>query len=136
METKSSKTTGKKKPQERIEHPEEHRRDLNPDHLAGHNIGTLASRQERGVHTAYDVKEVHRSLAERFADDDLKQVPVLPAGTRLRQGGTYIDLAEERPREFTATGDMQAEEGHAYVPKEGVPYIVWNRLIGDPKPGQ
>jgi hypothetical protein len=39
-------------------------------------------------------------------DTDLKQVPVL------------------------------AEAGDAYAPKDRVPYEVWNRLMGEPKPGQ
>jgi hypothetical protein len=29
-----------------------------------------------------------------------------------------------------------AEAGDAYAPKDRVPYEVWNRLMGEPKPGQ
>jgi hypothetical protein len=66
----------------------------------------------------------------------LKQVPVLPDGARLEQGATYVDLATARREEFTATGNMSAEPGHAYAPKDRVPYEIWNRLIGEEKPGQ
>jgi hypothetical protein len=31
---------------------------------------------------------------------------------------------------------MEASAGHAYVAKDRVPYQIWNRLIGEPKPGQ
>jgi hypothetical protein len=31
---------------------------------------------------------------------------------------------------------MAALPGNAYVPKDRVPYEIWNRLIGEEKPGQ
>jgi hypothetical protein len=31
---------------------------------------------------------------------------------------------------------MSAGGDHAYVPKAQVPYEIWNRLIGEEKPGQ
>jgi hypothetical protein len=135
METESEKSSGKAKPQELQKQPEEWRRDLNPDHMAGQNIGTDAPAHEQGWRTAHDHKDVHRSLAH-LSDEDLKQIPIVPSGTRLQQGATYIDLAERPPREFTARGDMEAGDGNVYVPKDQVPYTVWNRLIGEPKPGQ
>jgi hypothetical protein len=52
----------------------------------------------------------------------LKQVPVVPEGARLQQGATYIDLNEQPPQELTARGDIAAEPGNAYVPKDRVPY--------------
>lgn len=134
METRDSKSGSQPKPQEEQKHPEEWVRDLNPEQLAGQNIGAV-SEEELGNRTAYDVKEVHRLLGS-LDDDDLKQIPILPRGTRLQQGATYIDLAEASPREFTATGDMSAEEDHYVVPKDQVPYPLWNRLIGEQKPGQ
>jgi hypothetical protein len=42
---------------------------------------------------------------------------VLPEGSRLEQDATYIDLAREDPREFTATGDTRTGRNHRYVPK-------------------
>jgi hypothetical protein len=47
-----------------------------------------------------------------------------------------VNLADDTPREFRATGAIVAEAGDAYAPKDRVPYEVWNRLIGEPKPGQ
>ena len=60
----------------------------------------------------------------------VKQIPILPRGSRLEQGATYTDLRDPEPREFTATGDMQAGPGNWYVPKSAVDYQLWNRLIG------
>lgn len=117
------------KPQTEVKHPEEWQRDLNPEHMAGQNIGPMASDREQGLPTAYDLKEVHRSL-QGFADDDLKQISVVPQGERLQQGATYIDLNDPERSEFTATGEMQAGADNYYVPKKEVPYPVWNRLIG------
>jgi hypothetical protein len=115
------------------QHPEQWRRDLNPDALAGANYGHSGPHPEEDARTAYDDKDLHRAL-NRFRDDELKQIPVIPAGARLEQGATYIDLAEDEPREFTATGDMHAERGCCLVLKSAVDYTLWNRLIGVENP--
>ena len=69
-------------------------------------------------------------------DEELKRVPVVGEGTRLQQGATYINLARQPAREITARADMRAGADDAYVPKDRVPYEIWNRLIGEEKPGQ
>jgi hypothetical protein len=66
----------------------------------------------------------------------LKQVPLVPAGSRLQQGATYVNLASDPYQEFTGTAEIVASLGDAYAPKDRVPYEIWNRLIGEPKPGQ
>ena len=43
---------------------------------------------------------------------------------------TYLDLGGG---EFTATGEMQVRPGQNVVPKDGVHYETWNRLIGEEK---
>jgi len=134
-ETQSSKTTPDDWPQLERKHPPEWERDLNPEYMAGQNLGVPASEGEKNVRTAHDRKEVH-VLLDRFRDDELKQIPIVPEGRRLRQGATYIDLGDTRPREFTALGGMEAGPGNYFVPKDEVPYILWNRLIGEEKPGQ
>lgn len=55
---------------------------------------------------------------------------MLPEGTPLQQGATYINLREPERGEITAMGGMHAAAGDAYVPKDGVPYPTWNRLRG------
>lgn len=113
------------KPQLEQKHPDEYARDLNPDRLAGQNIGGEAENRELGARTAHEVKPLHRAL-ENFRDDELKQIPVLEPGTRLRQGATYLDLDQG---EFTATGEMSVERGHMVVPKDRVHYDTWNKLL-------
>lgn len=118
------------KPQTERKHPAEWEEDLNPDHMAGQNIGERSADREQGVPTAYDVREVHRALSD-FRDDELKQIPLVPEGARLRQGATYLDLGSGPPgEEFTAMGDMEATEGSRYIAKDQVPYEIWNRLRG------
>src|SRR3954453_7339508 len=115
------------------QHPEEWRRDLNPNAMAGQNVGLENPHPEQTARTAYDVKDAHRML-EGITNDGLKQIPVLWPHTRLEQGGTYIDLRDPQRREFTATGDMEAGADNWYVPKAAVDYELWNRLIGMSNP--
>lgn len=104
-------------------------RDLHPDHLAGQNIGPVSDPAHRTTRTAYDVKAVHRGLRD-WPDDELREIPVLPEGTPLQQGATYINLGDPRREEITAMGGMRASANDAYVPKDAVPYPTWNRLRG------
>jgi hypothetical protein len=125
-------TEMRRKPQTEHKHPEPWADDLSPDRMAGQNIGGEAEAQEVAARTAQDVKAVHRALTG-FNDDELKEIPVLEPGTRLRQGATYLDLSRG-PQPFTATGDMSVRSDQAVVPKDRVPYWLWNRLVGEEKP--
>ena len=100
--------------------------DLNPDDFAGEDHGLLGKPVEYGV-TAYDVKELYPTLAD-LTDDELKNIPILPLGSDLQQGAKYIDLRHLEQGEFTARAGMVADEGHYYVPKKEVGYVLWNRL--------
>jgi hypothetical protein len=110
-------------------HSEEYRRDLNPNAMAGQNIGTGETDPAKFSRSAFDIKPIHRRF-DHILDADLKQIPVLPDGARLKQGATYIDLNDLDRGEFTATGDMQAGPNNYYVPKDEVHYNLWNMLIG------
>jgi hypothetical protein len=57
------------------------------------------------------VAVVHRRLGN-MTDDELKLIPILPEGTRLEQGATYIDLAHLDDGELTARGDMLTGPGN------------------------
>lgn len=108
--------------------------DLNPDFLKGENYGLQGPHPEKSsARTAYDVKGAHDRL-QAIEDDDLQKIPIMPSGSRLEQGATYIDLRLPDPSEFTATGDMVAGGDNWYVPKSEVPYWLWNRLIGVSNP--
>ena len=110
-------------------HPEEWRRDLNPDEQAGQNAGQGQPIGASDAASAYEVKEIHRQF-HGSSDDELKRVPIVPRGSRLKQGATYVDLQDPQLREFTATADMTAHEQRWYVAKSEVDYQLWNRLIG------
>jgi hypothetical protein len=122
-----------KLPDPAAQHPEPWRQDLNPAPFAGQNVGVANPHPEQGGRTAYDVKDAHRRLRD-FRDDELQQIPVLAAGSRLEQGATYVDLHDLERGEFTAMGNQEAEHGTWYVPKSAVDYQLWNRLIGVENP--
>lgn len=115
------------------QHPEEWRRDLNPDPFAGQNRGIPGTEVEKDAPTAYDLKDIHQQF-HGFTDDELKRVPVLAPGTRLEQGAVYVDLQDPELKEFKARGDMQAGPNNWYVPKSEVDYQLWNRLTGISEP--
>jgi hypothetical protein len=110
-------------------HPEPSQHDFNPEPMAGQNIGLGETQPAKTAPTAYDVKPVHRRL-QGFADDELKQIHILPAGSRLEQGATYFDLANLAHDAFTATGDMEVGPHQWMIAKKDVPYQLWNRLLG------
>jgi hypothetical protein len=123
------------KPQARQKHPTQWQEDLNPGHLAGQNIGPPADDIGSAQMTAFHLRKRGQEL-RGLHDEELKQVPLVPTGTRLQQGATYVNLAEDAWQEFTATAQITALPDDAYAPKDRVPYEIWNRLIGEPKPGQ
>jgi hypothetical protein len=71
---------------------------------------------------------------KQFSDDELKQLRLLPVGSRLEQGATYIDLNNLGLGEFTATGEMRVGSSNWVVAKKEVPYELWNRLLGAETP--
>ncbi|BAU67204.1 hypothetical protein STA3757_46140 [Stanieria sp. NIES-3757] len=113
--------------------PDQWQKDLNPDPMAGQNIGIEANEVDRYDQTAEDLKELHDRL-NQFSKAELRQIPILKTGTRLKQGAVYIDLNDPSRQEITAMGDMSAEEDNLFVPKSEVGYMLWNRLIGVDNP--
>ena len=73
------------------------------------------------------MKELHNKLAD-LTDDELKNISIVPVGSRLEQGATYLDLQHLEQDPFVATAGMIAEEDHYYVPKKATDYVLWNRL--------
>jgi hypothetical protein len=101
-------------------------RDLNAHDRAGENHGENQTLMP-GALSADDMKSMHTILAD-LTDDELKNITILPAGTRLEQGAKYIDLRHLQQGEFAATSNMVADAGNAYVPKKETDYLLWNRL--------
>lgn len=129
MDTKGRMSEGNKKPQSMQTPLAERDQDLHPNSMSGESSASPSGLQEQGLRTAYDMKPVHQMLSG-VTDDDLKQIPILAEGMPLQQGSTYLDLQGDQPEEFTATGEMSAERGHFYIPKNEVPYPVWNLITG------
>ncbi len=117
------------KQQEKEKHPPAWEQDLNPDHLSGQNIGQASVARVKSEWTAFHLRKRGLDLGG-VNDEDLKQVPLVAEGQRLQQGATYVDLRHQPAEEFTARGDMAAGPGDAFVPKDQVPYEIWNRLVG------
>ena len=115
------------KPQTIKKHPDEWERDLNPTHMQGQNIGPH-NLEDSNPPTAADDKELTRSL-QGFRQDELKEIPLVPSGSRLEQGAVYLDLRNPSTGPLVATGDMIAGPAHLYTPKSEVPYEYWNRLL-------
>jgi hypothetical protein len=110
--------------------PPEWDQDLHPSGAPGQSqeVGELET-GKFGL-TAAEIKELQQGPLRELTDEQLKEIPVLPVGSRLRQGATYLDLNEPRRRPFTAMGGMVAGENNYYVPKDNIDYTLWNRLIG------
>jgi hypothetical protein len=115
--------------------PDEWQQDLNPQPNAGRNVGLEGPHPEKenDAPNAYEIKELH-NLLEGYTADELKQIRVLPQGSRLEQGAKYIDLNDPERKEFTGMGGMEAGPNNWYVPKTEVDYQLWNRLIGVQNP--
>jgi hypothetical protein len=111
-------------------HAESHHQDLSAGTPSGSGFDRTVPRPH-GHHsrTAYDVKEARHQLVG-WSDDDLRQIPLLPAGARLEAGAIYVDLREPARREFTATADMQVPTDGLYVPRSEVDHRAWTRLLG------
>ncbi|MDF5711478.1 MAG: hypothetical protein PUP90_28325 [Nostoc sp. S4] len=113
--------------------PDEWQQDLNPQPMAGQNYGSSGTHPEKAGLNAYEIKELHDKLPE-YTHEELKQITLLPVGSRLEQGAKYIDLNDLQRNEFTAMGHMEAGSNNWYVPKTEVSYQLWNRLIGVQNP--
>lgn len=112
---------------------DEWEQDLHPNVIAGQNSGVASEQPEKDAPNASQIKELH-SLLEGYTNDELKQIKILPQGTRLQQGAKYIDLMDTERKEFTAMGNMSAGSDNMYVPKTEVDYHLWNRLTGVENP--
>lgn len=79
--------------------------------------------------SAADDKELASELGE-LDPDELSRLSVLAVGTRLEQGGTYVDLDELDSGPFKAIGSQEAGADNRYVAKRDTDHELWNRLVG------
>src|SRR5436190_15066220 len=132
MKTQSGSDTaraGKRsgnKPQNEKKHPEEWQSDLNPRGNQGQNIGEYTASADPRERTAADIKQLTQILAG-ISNDELKQIPIVPAGTQLKQGAVYLDVKNPGAEPVSATGQMVASDKTFYAPKAEVPDEICNR---------
>lgn len=112
----------------------EWQQDLHPDASPGQEQGAREPQPGKSGLTAEAIKALQQGPLRDLTDEQLKEIPVLPVGSRLRQGATYLDLGDPRRRSFTAMGGMVAGEDNYYVPKDDIDYTLWNRLTGVTNP--
>jgi hypothetical protein len=80
------------------------------------------------VRTALDIKELTKTLTD-FTPDELRQIPLVPAGVQLKEGAVYLDARNPSRGPFAATAGVKAEEHDLYVPEAEVPHEYWSRLL-------
>jgi hypothetical protein len=88
-----------------------------------------------GGHVAESVpaaedKVLYSRLPE-FTSDELSRLQVVEPGTRLEQGGTYVNLNRLGDGPFKALGGHEATEVDRYVAKRDTDYELWYRLVGE-----
>ncbi|WP_437679104.1 hypothetical protein [Sorangium sp. So ce131] len=108
-------------------HPAEYESDLNPNAMAGQNIGVPSPADD--TMSAFDLKEVHVILPE-LTSDELRALRVVRPGRRLEQNATYLDLNDRERGEFTVTGEKVTKPDDLIAPKKHTDYELWNRLRG------
>lgn len=96
---------------------------------------TSTETSPRGGHVAesnpaVDDKVLHTRLPE-LSSDELSRLQVLEPGTRLEQGGTYVDLNRLGEGPFKALGGHEATASNRYIAKRDTDYELWNRLVGE-----
>ncbi len=80
--------------------------------------------------SAADDKRLHETLPGLDAGD-LAQLATLEPGSRLEQGGVYLDLNDLGRGPFRAIGGQEAGKGDRVIAKRDTDYELWNRLAGD-----
>ncbi len=103
--------------------------DLTANNLAGMNHGMEGQHPEWEGRSGASLKELHTHLAD-LTNDELKELTILPEGSRLKQGAKYLDLEHLDQGEFVATAAMSVEPGQRLVAKHDTDYLLWDRLSG------
>ncbi len=119
----------KDKPQSHVKHPTEYLNDLNPDQTASQNLGQYAITSDPNTRSAADFKDLVNMFSDRFSYAELRQMPIVPIHSRLKQGAVYLDLAARDSGPLVAYGNVKARVDQFFVPKHEIPYELWNRLL-------
>ena len=110
-------------------------RSSKPDRVAGENTGGAPTGSDHYTRTAADIKALTEKLTD-FTSEELAEIPIVPVGTKLKQGAIYLDLRSPASVPFTATGGKIAQDVNYFTPKADVPYEIWNRLVEKLEPAR
>jgi hypothetical protein len=78
-------------------------------------------------------QETFKDLVRRMVDfsrHELRQMVVLPVGSRLGQGAVELDAAQPERGAFTAMATMEATAGSYIVARIKVDCQLWQTLLG------
>lgn len=88
--------------------------------LGGHADQSTSATEDKALRTSLKMLDA----------DEFTRLMVIEPGTRLQQGGTYVDLEDLDRGPFKAIGSQVADDGNRYVAKRDTDYELWNRLVG------
>ncbi|MBA3450780.1 MAG: hypothetical protein H0T18_06170 [Chloroflexia bacterium] len=91
------------------------------DQIGGHADESTSAADDKSL----------RNRLRALDNDELAQLAVLEPGTRLEQGGAYLDLNRLQDGPFKALGGHEATAADRYIAKRDTDYELWNRLVGD-----
>jgi hypothetical protein len=84
--------------------------------------------REGGPRSAADVKAEHRILRE-IPEDELRRLPLVPAGAFLQRGEWYLDLHNPARGEFPGNGREHVRPGQRVVARSSGPRELWRKLV-------
>lgn len=96
-----------------------------PEGPAGHTDESLPATED---------KRIRARLDDTLSPDELSRLAVLEEGTRLEQGGVYLDLNDIERGPFKAIGGQEAGSRARYVAKRDTDHELWRDLVGDRQP--
>ena len=98
------------------------------EQMAPETTGGPGGHAEESVSGAAD-KVLHERLPG-LDNDELSRLAVLEPGTRLEQGGTYVDLNSLADGPFKALAGHETSARDRIIAKRDTDYELWNRLVG------
>ncbi len=109
--------------------PEEADHDLRPSGADEQRYGEIPLGRVAHERTAADVKDLSRRFSG-LTHDELRRINLLPAGTHLQEGETYLDLRDLTRGEFRAGVGQVVAPGQEIVAKHELDYQIWDYLSG------
>ena len=98
------------------------------EQLAPETTGGPGGHADESVSGEAD-KLLHKKL-HGLDNDELARLAVLEPGTRLEQGGAYVDLNKLADGPFRAMAGHETSEHDRIIAKRDTDYELWNRLVG------